>query len=87
ETAPMFTRLFLIDDLTASGTTLIRYDDKKKQWKGKLPKLHRALAHARAEHGEAFPLARGFDVNVHHYVATQEALDAARMNDHKARAD
>lgn len=85
ERNPQFTRLFLIDDLTASGTTLIRSNEEKNEWKGKLPKLHRTLTRAREELGDAFPLAPGFAVHVHHYVATQHALDAARENDARAR--
>lgn len=83
-TDPKFTHLYLIDDLIASGTTLIRFVDN--QWKGKLPKLHRALQNAREQVAE-FPLAKDLEVHVYHYIATRAALDTVRALDAKARAE
>jgi hypothetical protein len=71
---PKFERIYAIDDLTASGTTLIRYDEVSKTWKGKLPKLRDAICRARAALGDEFPLANKLALCVHHYIAT----DAAR---------
>ena len=84
---PKFTHLYLLDDLTASGTTLIRYDDEKKKWKGKLPKLCDALAAARKDLGDKFPIAKDVTVCVHHYMATTDALQAAIKLDDRAREE
>lgn len=83
---PRFTHLYLIDDLTASSTTLIRYDDEKKQWKGKLPKLWTALNAARSVLSDEFPIADDVTVCVHHYIATSSAIELARTLDAQARA-
>lgn len=85
--SPRFTHLYLIDDLTASGTTLIRYDDNEKKWKGKLPKLWDALRTARDELKDEFPIATEFTVCVYHYIATKNALESARSRDARARAE
>ena len=36
---PFFRNIFLIDDFTASGKSFVRYDEKKKKFKGKLSKI------------------------------------------------
>lgn len=82
---PKFTHLYLIDDLTASGTTLIRFDNGK--WKGKLPKLWGALRSAREAVGDAFPIADDVTVCVHHYIATSDALKASAQLDQQRRAE
>jgi len=84
---PKFTHLYLIDDLTASGTTLIRFDDAKKKWKGKLPKLRDAIWSARKELGADFPIASNFTVCVYHYIATKKALESARTLEARARSE
>ncbi|MBX3218965.1 MAG: hypothetical protein KF795_00520 [Labilithrix sp.] len=84
---PKFTQLYLIDDLTASGTTLLRFDEVKKKWKGKLPKLRDAIWKARADLGAEFPIATNFQVCVYHYIATKAALESARALDLKARSE
>jgi hypothetical protein len=87
EKNPKFTCVYLIDDLTASGTTLIRYDSKKKRWKGKLPKLRDAIWSARKAMKKDFPLSLDFTVCVHHYIATRAAIDAARQLNEKTKSE
>lgn len=75
---PKFTHVYLVDDLTASGTTLIRYNAEKKLWKGKLKKFREAIGAARDALQDDFPLDAGFTLCVHHYIATQAALDSVK---------
>jgi len=75
---PKFTHVYLIDDLTASGTTLIRYNAEKKLWKGKLKKFREAIGAARDALHDDFPLDAEFTLCVHHYIATQAALDGVK---------
>jgi hypothetical protein len=86
-TDPKFTHVYLIDDLTASGTTLIRYDEEKRKWKGKLSKLRDLIWKARSDLGDAFPIAVDFKVCVYHYIATKGALASARALDARARTE
>lgn len=82
---PKFVRIYVIDDLTASGTTLIRYDAKSGKWKGKLPKLRDAICQARETLGDEFPLARNLALCVHHYIATEAALrDVTKLSEQAA---
>lgn len=91
---PKFDCVWVIDDLTASGTTLIRSKEvsdevtgaKKIEWKGKLCKLRTAIWDARSKLGKEFPLAEQFDLCVHHYLATQDALDKAKELSEMARS-
>lgn len=80
-----FTHLYLIDDLTASGTTLLRLVSEK-QWKGKLVKLHDAVRRARDTLKDAFPVAGDVKVCVHHFIATRRALTVVEELDARARA-
>lgn len=73
-----FNCVYLIDDLTASGTTLIRYDSQKKAWKGKLKKFRDHVWSARARLKGEFPLEEDFVLRVHHYIATEAAVNSVR---------
>lgn len=69
---PVFKHIFLIDDFTASGTTLINQDDKTKEWKGKVKKFLSALLTARSEilkYNEEI-LETVCNIHIHHYVGT-----------------
>lgn len=72
---PKFASVYVIDDLTASGTTLIRHDPESNTWKGKLPKLRDAIQKARAALDGDFPLAQNLTLRVHHYIATESGLN------------
>ena len=66
-----FEHVFLIDDFTASGTTLIRRVESV--WKGKLKKFDNLVRDSRDSLGNAFPLAASFALQIHHYVSTAQA--------------
>lgn len=61
--AAQFTRIVLVDDFTASGTSLLRKEDGK--WKGKLPRFLTSVSQA----GDIGP----FDLLVHHLIGTPKA--------------
>lgn len=70
----------LVDDFTASGKTLFRFEDKG--WKGKLQKFWDDLK-------EVGVVASHFDPDwklvVHHYLATTQAVDAIRETHERKR--
>ena len=70
-----FDDVYLIDDFTASGTTFIRFPDGGDA-KGKLAKFERIVQDARAQLGDAFPLAPGYTLHIHHYISTTQAHSA-----------
>jgi hypothetical protein len=78
-----FSRVYLLDDFTASGTTLLC---KKKDgtWTGKLHRFWQSMQSARKELGESFPIVEHPLVRVHHYLATVNAMDAIRQRNTEA---
>ena len=64
---PVFKHIFLIDDFTASGTSLLREDsDEVTGWDGKLAKFI-----IQAEKDHLIRLSDPCNVHVHHYIATK----------------
>ncbi len=64
--APMFERICLIDDFTASGTTLIRYEEGK--WSGKIPTFYSQNANRIGKQ-----ILENCTLHVHHYLASNAA--------------
>lgn len=73
-----FRLVYLIDDFTGTGTSLLRFDREKKKWKGKLIRFLDSVANASKQlrNGELFP--DDWVLGVHHYVASSAAVDAIR---------
>jgi len=65
----VFKHIFLIDDFTASGTSLIRKEEDGS-WGGKIPKF---IAQTRKDHLDK--LHESCEVHVHHYMATKRSVD------------
>lgn len=64
----LFERICLIDDFTASGTTLIRHE--KGEWKGKIPTF---CEQNKDRIGEGKAIAEGCWIHAHHYLASNKA--------------
>lgn len=81
---PVFKHVFLIDDFTASGTTLIRYDDEEKNWTGKIASF---IEHA--EHANGGILHDPCHIHIHHYIGTKfsEYEVEKRIQDYKKFLD
>ena len=73
-----FRLVYLIDDFTGTGTSLLRFDKEKKKWKGKLIRFLDSVANASKQlcNGELFP--DDWVLGVHHYVASSAAVEAIR---------
>jgi hypothetical protein len=69
-----YDRVYLIDDFTASGTTFIRFADN--EWKGKLTKFNAMVEKAREHLKDAFPIAEGYSLHIHHYISSYQARQA-----------
>lgn len=68
-----FSRVYLIDDFTASGTTLLRCSGMERELKGKLLKFARSIEKAKADLGGISPFIEDYDIVVHHYIGTEKA--------------
>ena len=67
-----FRYLFVLDDFTASGTSLLR--KTRGEWKGKLVRLWNSLERTKEEN----PLEEGWKLYVHHYLATPDAVSVLK---------
>lgn len=69
-----FAFVFLVDDFIASGTTLLRWEEEKKRWNGKMLRFWEDVEEAgvAATHFEP-----GWVLCVHHYLATDLARNTA----------
>ena len=72
-TKEKFSRVYLIDDFTASGTSLIRDPDANGTFKGKLAKFAESLAKVGSDGNALNPFCENFDITVHHYIGTEKA--------------
>ena len=82
-----FRLVYLIDDFTATGTSLLRLDDKAAKWKGKLIRFRDSLESANtALHGDK-PFDDAWQLCVHHYVASWAAAEALTARLKKAKQD
>jgi hypothetical protein len=73
-----FEEVYLIDDFVASGTTLLRFDDEERSWKGKLVKFRDTLNEAQAALSGASIVADTAQIHIHHYVASAYAESIIR---------
>ncbi len=71
-----FEFVVLVDDFTASGKTLFRKDLESGKWKGKLAKFWEDLLKDDVLSTHFEPT---WELVVHHYVATAQAVDAIRL--------
>ena len=76
-----FRHLFVLDDFTASGTSLLRKPTDK--WKGKLVRLWNSMEASTMALKES-PLEEEWTLGVHHYLATPRAEKAALRRHERA---
>ena len=80
-----FRLVYLIDDFTATGTTFFRFDEEKKEWKGKLIRFKKSVENANTDLGSDKLLEDDWKLCIHHYVASQAAADAIEERIEKAK--
>jgi hypothetical protein len=78
----LFRLAYLIDDFAGTGTSFLRWDDKKEHWKGKLLRFKQSLDAARGAIGNIFE--DGWELCIHHYLASTNAAAAIAERQQKA---
>lgn len=63
----LFQTVYLIDDFTATGTSLLRFDSISSKWKGKLVRFFESLEGKQ-------PFEENFEIYIHHYIVTESVL-------------
>jgi hypothetical protein len=81
-----FDNVYLIDDFTASGTTFIR-KNPEGEWTGKLTKFNALVTNAAKRLSEAFPIASGYSLHIHHYISSYQARQALERRLAEAEAE
>jgi hypothetical protein len=77
-----FEFVFLLDDFTASGATLIRYEEDEKEWTGKLVRFWDEVSPRLDSH-----FTSNWTLVVHHYVASHDAQEKVREREDRIRRD
>lgn len=83
--AARFAIIYLLDDFMGTGTSLLRYDDVKKKWKGKLVRFKESLEAAAKEAGDDGLLEPNWQLCVHHYIGSAAARVAIETRAEEAR--
>jgi len=83
DSAARFRLVFLVDDFTGTGTSLLRFDTEKREWKGKLFRFRDSVESAKNALADDGPFEEGWELCIHHYVASSAAVSAIkdRIND------
>ena len=78
-----FRLIFLIDDFAATGTSFLRYDAKKKKWKGKLVRFIQSVKDANSALIGDKVTHKKWELCIHHYVGSSAAVEAiqGRLNE------
>lgn len=81
-----FSLVYLIDDFMGTGTSLLRFDQERRKWTGKLIRFKDSLTNALEMLGDDGPLEPGWQLCVHHYIGSAAACEAIRVREEEARA-
>lgn len=79
-----FRLVYLIDDFTGTGTSLLRFDVERNKWKGKLIRFRDSVKRANESLRDDELFADDWVLGIHHYVASFAAVDAIRKHLSKA---
>ena len=81
-----FRLVYLIDDFTATGTSFLRFDKEKTEWKGKLIRFIKSVERAHVDLASDKLFEDDWKLCFHHYVASQAATVAIEERLEEAKA-
>ncbi len=81
-----FRLVYLIDDFAGTGTSFLRCDKNKTEWKGKLLRFKDSVEHANGVLGGDKLFEDDWVLCIHHYVASQAARNAIEKRLEEAKA-
>ena len=73
-----FRLVYLIDDFTGTGTSFLRFDEKKDKWKGKLIRFMDSVKNANEALRNDKLFTDDWELGIHHYVASSAAAEAIK---------
>ncbi|WP_371171571.1 hypothetical protein [Aliiroseovarius sp. 2305UL8-7] len=80
----LFRIIYLVDDFAGTGTSFLRFNDKKKKWSGKLTRFRTSLFNAIKDEDVGNIVSPDWQLCAHHYMATSDAK--AKMTDSELAA-
>lgn len=81
-----FRLVYLLDDFAGTGTSFLRYNDKKAKWSGKLMRFRESIESAQEAMGDDRIFAPDWELCIHHYVASSDAAAAIERRQKEAQA-
>ncbi len=81
-----FRLVYLIDDFAGTGTSFLRFDEVKEEWKGKLIRFRDSVESANAALDNDKLFDDDWELCIHYYVASQFAVGAIKKRLEKAKA-
>ena len=76
EPSARFRLIYLVDDFAGTGTSFLRFDEKKAKWKGKLIRFAHSVESANDTLDGDKLFEAGWVLCVHHYLASSAAAEA-----------
>lgn len=74
EPAARFESVYLIDDFMGTGTSFLRFSEKKSKWTGKLMRFRDSVQRAKDVLENDGPFEDAWELRAHHYLATHKAV-------------
>ena len=74
-----FRLVYLVDDFTGTGTSFLRFDEEKKEWKGKLLRFKDSVESANNSLNCDKLFEDGWELGIHHYVASSVAVKSIKQ--------
>ncbi|RUV55771.1 hypothetical protein EOA85_20490 [Mesorhizobium sp. M5C.F.Ca.IN.020.29.1.1] len=81
-----FKLVYLIDDFMGTGTSFLRYNEKKEKWSGKLTKFKESIELARKNLDGKQIFADNWYLCIHHYIGTNAAASIMVERESQARS-
>jgi hypothetical protein len=82
-----FANVFLVDDFMGTGTSFLRYNEKKKKWSGKLIRFFDSVKNAASALSGSSPLEDNYTLYVHHYITSHKAAIDIKKRLNQAKED
>jgi hypothetical protein len=81
-----FRLAYLIDDFAGTGTSLLRWNEEKRAWKGKLIRFRDSFVAATSALKDPI-FESGWELGIHHYIASAAAAQAIVQRQEKAAGE
>ena len=80
-----FRLVYLIDDFTASGSSFLRFDKDKREWKGKFIRFRESVESANNSLGDESVFEGKWELCIHHHLASWYAKDEIKKRLEKVK--